>query len=168
IEVVIDNNFKKDVTGYFVYEVDSYQNGRLEYTLPPLSSGTHTLKITAWDNLNNYSEQEVTFRTTAQKDLLLTEVVNYPNPFSDNTYFTFQLNSPNGPADVTISIYTVTGRKIREIFEPSKGQQGFNKIYWNGLDMDGDILANGIYLYKIIVEDGESTAEKIEKLAVVR
>ncbi len=166
LEIVIDDQIRKDVTEFFVYETNSYQRGKLEYTLPVLQPGNHTLKISCWDNLNNYSEREVSFRTTRASALSLVELVNYPNPFSEDTYFTFQLNAPNGSADVTISIYTVTGRKIQEI--QTIAEQGFNKIYWDGRDWDGDLIANGVYLYKVVVDDGENRVEKIEKLAVVR
>ncbi len=169
IELTIDESIKKDMTDFFVYDKDSYKKGKVEYTLPAMSSGTHTLKIACWDNLNNYSEREVTFRTSAANNLMLTEVVNYPNPFSDRTQFTFQLMSPGGMADVTIGVYTVTGRKIYEIRDIA--QQGFNKLPrdgWDGRDWDGDLIANGVYLYKVTVDDGSKTLEKIEKLAVVR
>ena len=169
IEIVIDDVLKKDITEYFVYEVDSYQRGKLEYTLPVLSSGTHTLKITCWDNLNNYSETEVTFRTSQEKELRIVNAVNYPNPFERETYFVFELNKPVVSADVTISVYTVTGRKIQELREVVHSEGGsFYRIYWDGLDWDGDIIANGVYLYKIVVDDGENRVERIEKLAVVR
>lgn len=168
IELTIDEQFKKDVTEFFVYDTDSYQKGKLEYTLPALGTGTHQLKISGWDNLNNYSEREASFRTSTASELSIKEVVNYPNPFSDQTYFTFQL-VPSGSfagAEVTVNIYTVTGRKIQEI--KSIAETGFNKIKWDGRDWDGDLIANGVYLYKIVVDDGEKRVEKIDKLAVVR
>ncbi|NOX38156.1 MAG: type IX secretion system sortase PorU [Calditrichaeota bacterium] len=166
IELTIDDRIKKDVTSFFVYDKDSYQSGKLEYTLPPLPEGVHRMKISAWDNLNNYSEKEITFRTTRSTEMILDQVANYPNPFQEDTYFTFQFQSPNGSAEVTIKIYTITGRLIREITDVA--YPGFNKIYWDGRDEVGDVLANGVYLYKIIVDDGDNRLEKIEKLAIVR
>ena len=44
----------------------------------------------------------------------------------------------------------------------------FNKIYWDGRDEDGDILGNGVYLYKVILTAGEKTEKVIQKLAIVR
>ena len=169
IEILIDGNVKKDVTEFFVYDKDSYRQGQLEYTLPALASGTHQAKILCWDNLNNFSEKEVVFRTSAANELMITEVVNFPNPFNDLTHFTFQLVSPSGNAEVTISVYTVTGRKIFELRDSAF--QGFNKLPqqgWDGRDWDGDLIANGVYLYKIVADDGTHKVEKIEKLAVVR
>ena len=166
IELLIDGALRKDVTEFFVYDRNSFQSGELRYTLPPLNTGEHTVKITAWDNLNNFSEQEIHFRTSASQQILLEEVMNYPNPFSENTFFTFQFDSPGGVADVKIRIYTVRGRLIQEL--EGTARPGFNKIFWDGRDRDGDLVANGVYLYKIIVDDGQKRLEKIEKLAVIR
>ncbi len=168
VELTIDGGVKKDVTEFFVYNTDSYRDGKLEYTLPALSGGTHQLKISCWDNLNNYSEQEVSFRTSSAAELEIVNAVNYPNPFSTDTYFTFQLNKPVVSGEATVSIYTVTGRKIREVRQPLLGGESFVKIYWDGLDWDGDKLSNGVYLYKIVVDDGDRKVEKTEKLAVLR
>ena len=44
----------------------------------------------------------------------------------------------------------------------------FNKIYWDGRDEDGDELANGVYLYKVIMIAGDKTEAVTEKLAIVR
>ena len=62
----------------------------------------------------------------------------------------------------------MTGRKIREVRQPLLGGESFVKIYWDGLDWDGDKLSNGVYLYKIVVDDGDRKVEKTEKLAVLR
>ena len=166
IELTLDNNVKKNISEFFVYNEDSFTEGQLQYTLPALAPGRHQLTISAWDNLNNQAEEQINFTTTATARLALAQVVNYPNPFESETHFTFQFQSPSGSANVRIKIYTVSGRLIQEIEDFA--QPGFNKIYWDGRDRDGELLANGVYLYKIMVDDGEKTVEKIEKLAIVR
>lgn len=166
IELTIDNSIKKDLTEFFVYNENSYTEGQLQYTLPALSSGRHQLTISAWDNLNNYSEQQISFTTAVSSELTLAQVVNYPNPFARETQFTFQFQSPNGPGEVEIKIYTVSGRLIQIIEDIAR--PGFNKIHWDGRDRNGDVLANGVYLYKVTVNDGQRSIEKIEKLAIVR
>jgi flagellar hook assembly protein FlgD len=45
---------------------------------------------------------------------------------------------------------------------------GFNYYHWDGRDNDGDILANGVYLYKIILKNGDEQKEKISKLVILR
>jgi len=58
---------------------------------------------------------------------------------------------------------------IREIeVEPSGLKYDFNKVYWDGRDEDGDELANGVYLYKMIIKKGDKTDSVIQKLAIVK
>jgi flagellar hook assembly protein FlgD len=45
---------------------------------------------------------------------------------------------------------------------------GFNRIYWDGRDADGDEIANGIYFYKIISQLDNKTKVITEKLAKVK
>jgi len=92
-------------------------------------------------------------------------VLNYPNPFDRNTHFTFHLTQPVDR--VVIKIFTVAGRLIHKIEKPHLGA-GFQQIFWNGRDKDGDSLANGVYLYKVIVTAQGKQKEKIEKLIVMR
>ncbi|HID39802.1 MAG TPA: hypothetical protein EYP36_09860 [Calditrichaeota bacterium] len=70
-------------------------------------------------------------------------------------------------AGVTVKIYTISGRLIEELHGISV--RGYNdEIIWNGRDRDGDPVANGVYLYKIIVDDGQGKKEHIDKLVIVR
>jgi len=58
---------------------------------------------------------------------------------------------------------------IREIkLTSSDLKYDFNKIYWNGRDEDGDVLANGVYLYKVIMKAGNKTEDVTQKLAIVK
>ena len=100
--------------------------------------------------------------------MLIRNVYNYPNPFSSNTTFTFQQNL-NTFLDVKIKIYTVAGRLIRRI-ERNSISDKFVTVAWDGRDQDGDLIANGIYLYKIIVKtvDGVFSKSVLGKLAVIR
>ena len=44
----------------------------------------------------------------------------------------------------------------------------FNKIHWDGRDEDGDLVASGVYLYRIIMKRGDKVERITEKLAIVR
>ena len=89
------------------------------------------------------------------------------NPFKDNTTFTFQHNYPDA-INVKIKIYTVAGRLIKEL-DNNNISDKFVTINWTGKDEDGETLANGIYIYKLIVQagDGKSVTE-MGKLAVLK
>jgi len=165
LQIRLDGGEPRDVSGFFVYDKDSYTSGLLQYPLSSIGSGDHELELIAFDNVNNPSEKSISFRVTSSEKIIISDVVNYPNPFAGETSFTFQTNQAG--AGIEIKIYTLTGLIIRRI----KGYQtnlGYNSIGWDGRDEDGDALANGVYLYKISLKDGKNTTEVIEKLVVLK
>ena len=97
---------------------------------------------------------------------VLLDVLNFPTPIRESTTFTFLLSRD---AEINISIYTVSGRKIRKI-EGISGVSGYNEIFWDGRDAEGGMLANGIYLYRIqaktSIDDTIERTEFIGKAAV--
>jgi len=130
---------------------------------PELSDGDHLLEVVARDATGNSLYSRVDFRVLSELKLL--RVLNYPNPFASETSFTYILTQP---ADqVSIKIYTLAGRLIRKL-EGLPGFAGFNHFLWDGRDQDGDPLANGVYLYKVIAKSGDQQVEVIEKLVVMR
>ncbi len=135
---------------------------------PELKSGNYTLVVFAKNALGTLSDSSGTVKSfVVSEEAKLLNVYNYPNPFSDETFFTFKLTRI--PDKMTIDVYTVTGRLIREIKIPtSELTYDFNKIYWDGRDQDGDILANGVYFYKIKMELSGKEITQIQKLAVMR
>ena len=166
IEIQIDGETSKDVTSFFSYDRDSYSDGKLKYHIENLNEGPHELTVKAWDNLNNPSTKLVNFQVVQSDGIVLRNVVNYPNPFISDTYFTFRTLGGVG-SEIIIKIYTISGRIIKTI-ESGQVEDGFNKIYWDGRDEDGDKIANGVYPYKLILKNGNESKEKIEKLVVLR
>ncbi len=152
------------------YEYTPYPNSRAVITWKPkLEDGRHTLEVLAKDASGNFfdsTSSRSVFNVYNNPDLL--QVYNYPNPFSDNTNFTFELRGTTPPEEFKIKIFTVAGRLIREITPSSPLQIGFNKIYWDGKDEDGDEIANGLYFYKIISKHGEEVKTVTQKLAKVK
>jgi hypothetical protein len=130
--------------------------------------GEHNLRVFLKDAFGRIPSQPTIdkyFKVTS--NLELQNVYNYPNPFSNGTYFTFVLTQV--PEEVQIKIYTIAGRLIKE-FKLSSAElsTNFNKVFWDGRDEDGDLLGNGVYLYKVIAKKGEQVQTTIQKLAVVR
>jgi hypothetical protein len=168
LSLTVDNQPAKNVTDYFQYDEGSHVQGALRYSLIGLSEGAHEITFKAWDNANNSAVQFLTFRIVPLDDLRLENVLNYPNPFSTSTYFTFQLNQS---ADIQIKIYTVNGLLIRKL-DGITGNPGFNAVPWDGMDEAGDSIANGVYLYKTTasLRLPDKTVEKSElsRLLIMR
>ncbi|CUS97507.1 type IX secretion system sortase PorU [Candidatus Chrysopegis kryptomonas] len=172
IEAFIDDNPTGiDLSEFYKTKPDDYKRGEIVYKLPTLSPGKHRLKVKAWDIFNNSSSSEVEFKIAESGEFAIYNVFNYPNPFSDKTYFTFQKVAVENdvPVDVEIKIYTLSGKLINKI-ERFGLTGNFIAIEWDGKDMDGDEISNGVYIYKVIVKtfDGLKKAESIGKLVVMR
>ncbi|MCH8126257.1 type IX secretion system sortase PorU [candidate division KSB1 bacterium] len=170
ITATADNDAKniREVTQYFEYETNNYLKGSLtipltlfpEFQNSSLSDETHTLTIKAWDNSNNSSKQSLSFTLIDGDRLVIDDVLNYPNPFLDNTTFTFVLSAD---AEVEIKVFTIAGRLIAEL-DPFQGTFGFNMFEWDGRDQDGDELANGVYFYRLKAKGVDSSREFIGKM----
>ena len=135
---------------------------------PVLADGEYALKVLWKDsggNIVDSSGVEKFFLVSNEAKLL--NVYNYPNPTSGETHFTFKLTQL--PEEIRIKIFTIAGRLVREIKLTSSAlKYDFNKIFWDGRDEDGDVLANGVYLYKVIMKAGEKSEEVTQKLAIVK
>lgn len=130
---------------------------------PTLTDGDHVLEIIAKDISDN--SKYISNNFIVSEDFSLTNVMNYPNPFNRTTEFTYIITQP---ADgVKIKIFTVAGRLIM-ILDNLPTRVGFNQFLWDGRDRDGDRIANGVYLYKIIARQSSRQAEVIEKLVIMR
>lgn len=170
ISLQIDDDAPKDISGFFFYEKNSFQKGFINYPLDQLAAGPHQLNLTAFDNLNNISETEISFRVASSTGLILMNVVNYPNPFrprSESTKFTFEYQTAGTDAEVEVKIYTLTGRLIQNLSGHFVSGTGYHEIEWDGRDRDGDQIANGVYLYKLSLKNGKEKKEIIEKLVIM-
>lgn len=168
IEAVMDNNEnnKYDLTNFYNSDT-TYKSGSLEYDFYDVAEGKHILRLKAWDTYNNSSEAQIEFNVSSSSALRISNVFNYPNPFKDNTSFTFQHNY-SGAINVSIKIYTVSGRLIKKI-EKNSVNDKFVVIDWPGTDEDGEKLANGVYIYKLNITADNGTSETtLGKLAVLK
>ncbi|MHA7941853.1 type IX secretion system sortase PorU [Formosa sp. 3Alg 14/1] len=157
---------------YYQTEVDDYQRGVVTYPFKNLESGLHTLTVKAWDVYNNSSISEIQFVVHNQnEELVISNVLNYPNPFVNYTEFWFNHNS-SGPLDVSIQIFTVSGKLVRTINgqTSNNGTSSLSRdIVWDGRDDFGDKIGKGVYIYKLKVRSVSlnKTVEKIEKLVIL-
>lgn len=168
LEGVVDGNEnnKYDLTNYYNSDT-TYKSGTLEYDFTGLTIGRHSLKLKVWDTYNNSSEGTIEFDVSSNGTLQVTNIYNYPNPFSGNTAFTFQHNYP-ADINVKIKVYTVAGRLIKEINKPNIADK-FVVIDWDGKDQDGETLGNGVYIYRIVVESSDGlSVTNTGKLAVLK
>jgi hypothetical protein len=135
---------------FFETEQDNFKKGALRFQLPFLEPGRHSLKIKAWDNLNNSSEYILEFLVENNEELVITRVLNYPNPFTTKTQFWFEHNRPGQDLQVKIEIFTVTGKIIKSLSHTinTEGTRSC-EVEWNGRDEYGAKIGRGVYLYRL-------------------
>ncbi|GAB3527528.1 type IX secretion system sortase PorU [Pontibacter brevis] len=172
ITAVLDGNRDNVMVlnDYYTAEQDSYQRGKVRYTLKDLEAGPHSLRLKAWDTHNNSSEEYIEFVVSNDAAIALEHVLNYPNPFSTNTTFHFDHNRAGENLDIQIDIYTISGKLVKTIQTTSYASKAHvSDLSWNGRDEYNDMLARGVYVYRINVwsqQDG-SKASKFEKLVIL-
>jgi hypothetical protein len=168
---ILDNNIEKQMVlnDYYLADQDSYNSGTVRYPLQNLESGTHILKARAWDIFNNPTENTIEFVVKSDEKLELAHVLNYPNPFTTNTEFRFEINQPTDTYDILIHIFTISGKLVKTIQDTRfiEGTVG-DKLFWDGRDEFGDKIGKGVYIYRLTVRNSQGdTAEKIEKIAIL-
>lgn len=172
ITAVLDDDPQKTyvLNNFFEAALDSFTAGTVRFPLEDLALGKHTMRIKAWDVLNNSSEALLDFVVVDQDAGQLEHVYNYPNPFTTNTRFMFEHNMPNQNINVSLKIFSMTGKAVKQFRETinTPGTR-YDGITWDGMDQYGDKLANGVYLYKLSIksENGFSD-DKIQKLIIMR
>jgi len=119
--------------------------------------GKYTLLVQGSDRSGNLSgDLSYSVQFEVIRESSITNMMNYPNPFSSSTRFVFTLTGEEIPDDIQIQILTVTGRVVKNIDEGELGQlrigRNITTYSWDGTDDFGDPLANGVYLYKVIVK----------------
>ena len=174
IMLTLDNNSAESIelNSFYQSDVDSYQSGVVKYPLNKLSEGSHQITIKVWDILNNSSIANIDFIVAKSEKTMISEILNYPNPFSEFTNFIFEHNLQCSQMDITIQIFDNTGRLVRVLNSEVK-DPGFrianSELVWYGTSSGGNKLSNGIYSYRLIVNtDNHQSVSKSGKIVFMR
>lgn len=157
---------------FYEAATNDYTKGEVRFPLKDLAPGTYTMRVRAWDVANNMGEGQTEFIVAGDGKIALQNVLNYPNPFTDNTCFQFDASIGGEDVDALIQIYTISGRVVKTIEAFLPAMDGALRlddcIAWDGKDDYGDQLARGVYLYQVRVRTrsgveltGQSAFEKL-------
>ncbi len=151
----------------FVPAVLPNNSCQLNYTPTYTEDGTYQLIVQAKDQSDNQSgavDYKMSFEVINKSSI--TEVMNFPNPFSTSTRFVFTITGTEVPTYFKIQILTITGKVVREITLDELGYihigRNITEFAWNGKDQFGDQLANGVYLYRVVTSIRGSAIDRRE------
>ena len=170
ITAMLDNSSNQifNLNNFYEADLDKYGQGHARFQLPELEPGIHSLKIKAWDVLNNSSEFILDFSVVNDGELVIDHVLNYPNPFTTKTQFWFEHNKPGQDLLVQIHIFSLTGRVVKTI-EKTINTDGnrSSEVDWDGRDDFGDKIGRGVYVYRLKVFcPGSKPRTVTEKLVI--
>lgn len=140
---------------------------KIIFTPELTEDGMYDLIVQAKDRSDNASGMiDYTISFEVVNKATITNVLNYPNPFSTSTQFVFTLTGSEVPEVFTIQIMTITGKVVREIDKDELGNihigRNVTDYAWDGMDEFGDPLANGVYLYRVITRLNGDAVEQRE------
>ncbi len=125
----------------------------------------YTLIVTGSDKSGNSSgtiQYQVTFKIITKA--MISNMLNYPNPFTTSTAFVFTITGSDVPQNIKIQILTITGKVVREITKDELGPlhvgRNITEFKWDGTDMYNQRLANGVYLYHVVTNLNGKTLDK--------
>lgn len=117
--------------------------------------GEYELMVSGKDKSNNGAgdmQYRVIFEVINKP--MISNMLNYPNPFTTSTAFIFTVTGSEVPQNIKIEIMTITGKIVREITKAELGPlhigRNITEFKWDGTDQYGQKLANGIYLYRVV------------------
>ncbi len=168
IEAWVDEDQESiNLTNDFESLVDSPKEGLIIKVLPKLASGSHTVKVRAWDIFNNYSIATTKFSIvdTSAGIFLMNPIVK-PNPTTNNVTFRIQHNI-NEPYEVVLEIFNIFGQKVFEKSEDFSKLMNF-EIRYDCIDQFGNSLPTGVYIYSIKAKTGNKNASICGKFAIVK
>jgi hypothetical protein len=140
------------------------------YPFTNLSNGSHSIRFKAWDVYNNSSEATLDFVVASADGVELQDLMNFPNPFTDYTTFSFEYNQSAGPVEAEINIYSMQGKLLATLnADLPQGSYRSRNLTWPGTTNGGQKLGGGTYLFTVTLKNGDgSSAYKSSKLVIVR
>lgn len=130
-----------------------------------MQDGEYELIVTGTDKSGNKAgelEYKVSFQVINKP--MISNLLNYPNPFTTSTAFVFTITGSEIPQNMRIQILTITGKVVREITKAELGTlrvgRNITDFKWDGTDQFGNKLANGIYLYRVITNHNGKALDK--------
>ena len=127
--------------------------------------GDYELIVTGKDVVGNRAgdlDYHVIFNVVNKP--MISNLLNYPNPFTTSTAFVFTVTGSEVPQNIRIQILTITGKIVREITKNELGPvhigRNITDFKWDGTDMYGQKLANGVYIYRVLTNLNGKSLDK--------
>ncbi|WP_296620597.1 type IX secretion system sortase PorU [Marivirga sp.] len=163
----LDGNEATKLNDFFYYNLDSYQEGTINYNISDLSEGKHYLTVTALDVFNNKSKSTIEFEVVGNDQFSILDFTMFPNPASSEVNFRLRQNRKNEKVEFNYQILNHQGQLIYTHSYQTK--EDFRQDVWNLRDKNGIKLSPGIYFVRVFLRSVEDNAktDQFKKLIVI-
>ena len=144
--------------------ITAWSANEITMTLPTLSAGEQEVKVVtdANEESNTVILEVVSTKSGEGPNY------NYPNPFNvvggEETTIVFPL--PTGASNINVYIFDTTARQVYKGAWDSATAVG--EITWNGRNYMGEVVGDGVYLYRVVNEADKSIIGKGKILVINR
>ena len=148
--------------------IDSCDDIICTIEIPSNLTNENILNIESWDNANNSTIDSLRINIIPQSNSnFIFNVLNFPNPFSERTFFTYQIkNELNLLINTKIKIYSQDGYLINTLNDSRLNN--FVAIEWDGTDSNSNLLPNGTYIYTIDSDIGDKNVSQTGVFSIIR
>lgn len=156
LQLIIDDDIQNALilNNFYVADIDTYKSGSIKYSLPKLSIGKHQLVIKAWDLLGNLTKDTIYLVVPDQDKLKAKDLVNKPNPMTNYTQFSFDVNIQDPSLETEFSLRNFNGQQLVNKILPSRKNSNKWVMDWDGRDQSGATIPAGFYFYTITIRSG--------------
>jgi hypothetical protein len=158
-------SFNNDSIQFIPAQSGANNTATINFTPHFIKDGDYELIVRGKDKSNNLAgamEYKIAFQVINKA--MISNMLNYPNPFTTSTAFVFTITGAEVPQNLKIQILTVTGKVVREITKAELGNlhigRNITEYKWDGTDQYGQKLGNGIYLYRVVTNLNGQSLEK--------
>ncbi len=171
-KIILTQNGKRIQQDEYTISTSATNTNLLLVTYSPttaLQSGNIRIRLQAHDANGNVDDAELNAKVAG--GFQIKNIANFPNPFKpgqgkgNGTDFAYYLTQS---ADkVSLKIYTLTGKLITSV-DTLDASTSYNEYHFEGLDADGDPLANGVYIYKFTATKDDERVQKVGKIVIIK
>ena len=160
ITATLDGNGNSVMVLNDFYETDlaDSRGGTINYQLKDIAPGRHTIELKAWNIFNYSNSASISFIVRSSDTAVAVSPSCYPNPSSESTTFSLQINCPKQVTRIQLQIFDIFGQSVSDFeLEPDPDSYVVGPVTWNYTTHNGSKVPNGIYVARFLIttDDGE-------------
>lgn len=157
-----------DVALYYRPHADGTPGGTVNYPMPDVDEGLHSLRLRVWDTSGNATEQTIEFFAAADIAPQIFDLYCDANPARTTAGFYVTHDAPDANITVTVTVFNMLGNPVWTRTERGRSDMfTTTPLRWNLCDGTGRRVQRGIYIYRAtITVDGQTHSTSSRRLAV--